>query len=156
MRGPKPPALALTPARQQALQALVNRPLTAQQIALRGRIVLLCAEGYNNSQIARLLACDIRLARLWRKRWLALQNTPDTEMSLTQRLSDAPRPGAPATISAEAYCQIMALACQPPAECGRPIAQWSARELAEEAVGQGFVERISPRQVGRFLKRCGH
>lgn len=156
MRGPKPPSLSLTPAQQQALQALVNRPSMAQQIALRGRIVLLCAEGHNNSQIARLLACDIRLARLWRQRWLALQDTPDTEMNLTQRLSDAPRPGAPATISAEAYCQIMALACQPPQDCGRPIAAWSARELAEEAVAQGIVERISPRQVGRFLKRGGH
>ncbi len=150
MRGPKPPSLSLTPTQQHALQALVNRPSTAQQIALRGRIVLLCAEGHNNSQIARLLACDIRLARLWRKRWRALQDTPDTEMSLTQRLADAPRPGAPATISAEAYCQIMAMACKLPADYGRPIAQWSARELAAEAVQQGIVECISPRQVGRF------
>lgn len=152
MRGPKPPSLTLTPAQQQALQTLVSRPSTAQQVALRGRIVLLCADGHNNSQIARLLACDIRLARLWRQRWRALQDTPDTEMSLTQRLSDAPRPGAPATISAEAYCQIMALACKPPDECGRPIAAWTARELADEAVLQGLVESISPRQVGRFLK----
>ena len=153
MRGPKPPSLILTPVQQQALQALVKRPSTAQQIALRGRIVLLAAEGHNNSQIAHRLGCDIRLARHWRNRWRDLQDTPEPELSVAQRLADAPRPGAPATISAEAYCQIMALACKPPEEYGRPIAQWTARELAAEAIAQGFVQCISPRQVGRFLKR---
>ena len=45
--------------------------------------------------------------------------------------ADAPRPGAPGKISAEAYCQIMAIACQPPENFGRPITHWTERELAD-------------------------
>lgn len=139
---------------QTELETLVRRHTTPQQIVLRARIVLLAHQGNNNQQIADQLGLSIHMARHWRNRWRVLQEKPLSELSVAQRLADAPRPGTPATISAEAYCQIMALACQPPQDCGRPIAQWSARELAEEAVAQGFVERISPRQVGRFLKRC--
>lgn len=149
---PKPQPLVLTDTVQDALTLLVRRHSTPQQIALRAQIVLLAHQGIRTPAIARQLGISLDMVRHWRHRWRALQDTPEAEMSLTQRLADAPRPGAPATISAEAYCQIMALACQPPEECGRPIAQWTARELAAEAIAQGFVESISPRQVGRFLK----
>jgi putative transposase len=69
-----------------------------------------------------------------------------------ERLQDAPRPGKPAIFSAEQWCQIMALACEPPEVSGRPISHWTPRELAAEAVNQGIVETISERHVGRFLK----
>jgi putative transposase len=49
----------------------------------------------------------------------------------------------------------MALACQPPENFARPITHWTERELADEAIQQGIVPTISPRQVGRFLKRSG-
>ena len=149
---PKPQPLVLTDTVQNELTRLVRRHSTPQQIALRAQIVLLAHQGVLNPVIARQLGISLDMVRHWRHRWLTLQETPDTERSLTQRLSDAPRPGAPATISAEAYCQIMALACKPPQECGRPIAQWTTRELAAEAIAQGIVAHISPRQVGRFLK----
>lgn len=152
MHGPRPVKPELNATVQTELEALVRRHTTPQQIVLRARIVLLAHQGNNNQQIAEQLGLSLHMARHWRRRWLALQERPLSELSVAQRLVDAPRPGTPATISAEAYCQIMALACQPPAECGRPIAQWTARELAAEAVQQGFVAHISPRQVGRFLK----
>lgn len=152
---PKPQPLVLTDALQNALDLLRRRHSTPQQIVVRAQIVLLAHQGLANQAIARQLDISLDMARHWRHRWLALQDVPLAELSVAQRLADAPRPGAPATISAEAYCQIRALACKPPADCGRPIAQWTARELAEEAVQQGVVPRISPRQVGRFLKRCG-
>jgi hypothetical protein len=69
-----------------------------------------------------------------------------------ERVQDAPRPGAPATFSAEQWCQIIALACEPPEASGRPISHWTPRELADEACKRGIVERISERHVGRFLK----
>lgn len=152
MRGPRPVKPELDTTLQTELEALVRRHTTPPQIVLRARIVLLAQQGANNQQIAEQLGLSIHMVRHWRNRWLALQERPLSELSVAQRLADAPRPGTPATISAEAYCQIMALACKPPADYGRPIAQWSARELAAEAVQQGIVQRISPRQVGRFLK----
>src|SRR5499426_981433 len=57
-----------------------------------------------------------------------------------------------ATVSAEQWCQIMALACEPPADSQRPISHWTPRELADEARKRGLVPTISERHVGRFLK----
>ena len=155
MRGPKPSPVVLDAEVEAALRAFVQRHATPQQSALRARIVLLAAQGANNSQIAGQLGIETDTARFWRARWLAVADQPLAELSLSKRFADAPRPGAPTRISAEALCQIMALACRPPGEVGRPITEWSARELADEVVAQGLVESISPRHVGRFLKRCG-
>lgn len=153
MRGRRPLALCLEEAFQHELEALVRRHTTPQQIVLRARIILLAHQEQNNQQIAQQLGIGVDMARHWRGRWIALQDIPLSECSVSARLADAPRPGAPAKISAEAYCQIMALACQPPDTFGRPITQWTQRELADEASQQQIVETISPRQVGRFLKR---
>jgi hypothetical protein len=71
---------------------------------------------------------------------------------VVERLQDAPRPGAPTTFRAEQWCQIIALACEPPEASGRPISHWTPRELADEARKRGIVETISERHVGRFLK----
>ena len=68
-------------------------------------------------------------------------------------LDDAPRSGAPLTFSAEAVAQIIALACEAPADSGRPVTHWTNEELADEAIKRGIVAKISPRSVGRFLKR---
>jgi hypothetical protein len=56
------------------------------------------------------------------------------------------------TFSDEQWCQIMALACEPPAVAERPISHWTPREVAAEAIKRGIVETIPERHVGRFLK----
>ena len=48
---------------------------------------------------------------------------------------------------------IVAIACEPVAESERPVTEWTARELADEAIKRGIVSSISTRQAGRFLKR---
>jgi putative transposase len=68
-------------------------------------------------------------------------------------LSDAPKPGAPARITPEQVCQVVALACKAPETAGRPISQWSAREIAAEIMDRGIIEHISPRHAARLLKR---
>jgi hypothetical protein len=70
-------------------------------------------------------------------------------------LADAPRSGAPATFTPEQVVLIVALACEDPRDCGRPITHWAAAELADEAIERGIVRSISPRSVGRFLGRGG-
>jgi putative transposase len=52
-------------------------------------------------------------------------------------------------------CQILALACEQPSGSGRPISQWSHRELADEIVRRGITDRISPRHASRLLKSGG-
>jgi putative transposase len=161
VRGPKPPIVELNDRERQGLENLVRRHSTPQQVAQRGRIILAAAAGFNNSQIARQLGLDVDTVRVWRNRWLGLQAasaSPDDPsagpaLSLEERLRDAPRPGAPARITPQQVCQIVALACQAPSESGRPISQWTSREVADEIIQQGIVEQISPRHAARLLKR---
>ena len=67
-------------------------------------------------------------------------------------LSDRPRPGVPNFFSVEQVVQIVALACETPEKSERTVSHWTAKELADEAVKRGIVEKVSPRSVGRFLK----
>lgn len=153
MRGPKPPTVELSDAERQALDELVRRHSTPQQIALRARIVLAAAEGKNNAQISRQLGVSLDMVRLWRKRWLALQSANLTDLPAVDRLSDAPRPGAPPRITDEQICQIIELACEAPERAGRPISQWTGREIADEIKRRGIVDQISERHAARLLKR---
>jgi putative transposase len=153
MPGPRAQALALDAQAREELQRLVRRHTTAQQIAQRGRIVLLADAGETNSEIARQLDLDVETVRAWRARWLALQAVSWADLSVEERLADLPRSGRKAEITAEQVCQIVALACEAPAESGRPITQWTGREIAEEIVRRGIVEKISPRHASRLLKR---
>ena len=153
MRGPKPPIIELTNAERQALDGLVRRHSTAQQVALRARIVLAAAEGKNNAQIARQLDVSIDMVRLWRERWLVLQPASLEDLPIADRLRDAPRPGRPSRITDEQVCQIVELACVAAERSGRPISQWTGREIAEEITGRGIVDQISGRHAARLVKR---
>jgi putative transposase len=55
--------------------------------------------------------------------------------------------------ASEQTCAIVAVACEAPEASGVPLSHWSASDLAREAVKRGLVPAISPRTVGRFLKR---
>jgi transposase len=153
MPGPKPPSVALTTEERGELEGLVRRHKTGQQLAERARIVLLAADGRNNSEIARELVLEPDTVRLWRQRWLAFAGVAVAEVPVDARLADAPRSGTPARITPEQVARIVALACEVPGESGRPISQWSTTELAEEIKRRGIVERISPRHAARLLKR---
>jgi len=153
MRGPKPPIVALSDEERGELEALVRGHQTAQQVALRARIILAAADGANNSQLARRLGIEADTARLWRTRWLALAPLPLAELRVAERLEDAPRPGGPCRITAEQVCRLTALACEAPAGSARPISQWTGREIADEAIQRGIVATISPRHAARLLKR---
>jgi transposase len=152
MRGPKPPAVALTAEERLELGALARRHSVGQQVALRGRIILAAAAGLNNRAIAGRLGLTVNTVRHWRRRWLGLRAIPLAELSVAERLADAPRSGAPVRITADQVCRIVALACEAPSESERPISQWTAREVADEAIRRGIVERISPRHAARLLK----
>ncbi len=145
--------ITLSDAERAGLEGLVRRHTTPQQIATRARIVLAAAAGQTNVQIVHHVSLSRESVRLWRDRWAAAQDIPLDEVRVTQRLTDAPRPGAPARITAEQVCQIVALACAAPVTAGRPISQWSSREIADEITARGIVATISPRHAARLLKR---
>jgi len=152
LRGPKPLPVELTDEQRDALNALLRRHATPQQIALRARIVLAAAEGQSNARIAQSCAVTLDTVRLWRSRWRAFQPIPRDDLSLEERLADAPRAGRTPRITAEQVGQIVALACEAPEPSERPITHGSGREIADEIVKRGIVDRISPRHAARRLK----
>lgn len=153
MKGPKPPVVNLGDAERLRLEKLIKAHSTEQQVVLRARIVLAASQGLNNAQIARELHITVDTARLWRERWLELAPIPLSELKIEERLQDLPRSGKPSVISADQMCQIAALACEKPEQSERPISQWSGREIADEIMKRGILERISPRHAARLLKR---
>ena len=160
MSGPPPVAISVSPQQRAVLERLLRQPSTPQALARRITIILAAAAGERNDPLAARLACSPNTIRRWRARWARAQ--PDLanvdhdqallSPLLAEVLADAPRPGVPATFSAEQIVQIMNLACTPPPDSGRPVYAWTPRELADEAEKRQIVASISPRSVGRFLK----
>jgi transposase len=147
MPGPQPPEVLLSEAERQDLHTLIRAHKTPQHHSFRAQIILQLAEGLNAPEVARRLGTTRKTVRRWRRHWLTRHNC-----AVPERLQDAERPGAPATFRAEQWCQIIALACEPPEASGRPISHWTPREIAAEAITRGIVPTISARHVGRFLQ----
>src|SRR3712207_6304900 len=78
--------LALTPEEPAELEELVRRRKTAQDLALRAKVVLRCAEGATNQAVAREVGVCAHTVGKWRERF--------AEHRL-EGLRDAPRSGAP-------------------------------------------------------------
>jgi len=146
-------AIVLNEQEQEQLLRLTKRRRSEQQVVLRARIVLAAAQGHSNVQIARELASNVDTVRLWRDRWAGLQGVDQETLSRGERLQDAPRPGVAPKFTAEQRCQMAALACEAPAKAGRPISQWTGREIADELQARGIVAQISPRHAARLLKK---
>ena len=164
MSGPKPTSVELTDEQRQILERLVRRETSPQRLVRRSRIVLEASNGLNNAQIGRRLSIERGTARTWRERWVdaapglvtaeeeGIGDKGLTEL-IEQVLADEPRPGTPGTFEPEQIAQIIAVACEDPQDCGRPVSHWTPRELTDEVIKRGIVVSISPRSVGRFLKR---
>lgn len=155
MPGPQPEPIEIGDQARQDLEKLAARHSTGQQKAQRARIILKAAEGKNNAEIARELQQSIDMVRLWRRRWNDLAPLALEDLSVAERLEDLPRPGAPPRLTADQLCQIEQLACEGPEKAGRPISQWTNREIADEIVARGIVNSLSPRHAGRLLKKGG-
>jgi len=164
MRGPLPPAVLLSDRLLAVVEHLTRCHTRPQRLVRRLTIVLAAASGLNNDQIARHLGIHRSTAQIWRLRWLAAATRLEAAVSagdddrllarlVADALDDAPRAGTPPTFSAEQVVQIVALACEPPPGSDRPVSHWTPHDVADEAVTRAIVASISPRSVGRFLKR---
>ena len=143
---------------------LLRKQTLPQRLARRIKIIVGLDEPKAIiKEVAEQLRISRNTVRLWRERWLEVEpylnqiqakGIKGRELTklLQQSVADAPRSGAPPIFTPEQFVQLMALACEDPLGSGRPISHWTTRELAEEAVKRGIVERISPRTVGRFLQ----
>ena len=153
MPGRKAKTIEISERVRETLEKLEARHTTGQQKAQRARIILKAAEGKNNTEIAKELTLSVDMVALWRERWLTLAAVGWDDLSVEERLEDLPRPGAPSGLSADQLCQIEQLACEAPEQAGRPISQWTGREIAEELMKRGIVAHISRRHAARLLKK---
>lgn len=157
-------AKVLISERQQKLLEEFSKSRTLGQcIAQRAMIILLGFAGMFNEDIAIQVGLNRTQVGIWRQRWRDAWDTlcvwectqpHRLREAILDVLADAPRPGTPATFTAEQVSQIVALACEAPKLSGRPIDHWTHRELRDEAIKRKIVENISVSQVGRFLKQA--
>lgn len=132
-KGRRPVAIILADDDRRTLQQWTRRPTTAQALALRARIVLACVDRHDDShrQIARDLAVHEATVGKWRKRF--------AEHGL-DGLADAPRPGAPRSISDDAVDRMIAKTLEATPD---DATHWSTRSMARAAgMSQTAVSRI--------------
>ncbi len=145
------------------LQELSRSRTVARGIVQRALIIVLGFQGMLNQQIASQVGLNRQQVGVWRQRWreawdsLCVWECTQTHRlreAILEVLSDSPRPGTPATFTAEQVTQIVALACESPKLSGRPIKRWTHRELRDEVIKRKIVTNISVAQVGRYLQQA--
>jgi hypothetical protein len=156
--------VVVTEKQHAILQQIAGAATSAVRHVQRAKIILEAFRGKLNEDIAAQVGLDRVQVGLWRRRWadsfaaLVAIECRETHAKLVQTikevLSDAPRSGAPCTFTAEQVTQILAVACEPPENSGRPINRWTHRELTEEVIQRGIVASISQSQVGSYLREA--
>jgi putative transposase len=159
--------LTLTPTQRKIVTDLVEAQRSAQCIVLRGNLILDCAKCGKMCQVASKHEVGRDTVRRWYQRWQSRQaeldrlETEHQTGTLSQTkyrreietlLSDAKRPGAPATFTEAEKQQIIAMATRQPEDEGVPVPHWSHEMLAQTVKERGIVKTISAAQIGRFLK----
>ncbi|MFN2555681.1 MAG: IS630 family transposase [Nitriliruptorales bacterium] len=130
-RGRPKAELVLTDEERETLERWARRPNSAQALALRCRIVLACAEGVPNYQVAQRLGVNQATVRKWRTRFIARR---------LEGLSDEPRPGAPRTITDDDVERVIIKTLE---ETPPDATHWSTRSMAKATgMSQSAVSRI--------------
>jgi len=130
-RGPKLAPLVLSTDERATLERWSRRRSSAQALALRCRIVLACAEGTSNTEVAERLGLSRPTVTKWRARFVAHR---------LEGLVDEPRPGAPRTITDEQVERVVVKTLE---ETPTDATHWSTREMARQTgMSQTSVRRI--------------
>ena len=160
------PRVQMTAPQRACLEQIARRQTSPQRLVRRAKILLALETGVTQCHVMRQMHLNRGTVQMWCRRWCALapklaqiETEEGSDKALTTMivgaLADHPRAGTPATFTAEQIVQIVAVACEDPADSGRPVSHWTPREVAEEVRKRGLIETISTRSVGRFLKSGG-
>ena len=127
---PKAP-LVLTEEERKTLENWTRRRKTAQALAMRSRLVLLCAEGLSNQEVARRLrVCGATVCK-WRGRFIRAR---------IDGLLDEPRPGAPRSITDGEVERVVTMTLE---TLPKNATHWSTRSMAAASgLSQTAVARI--------------
>jgi len=146
------------------LRRIAAATTTSVRLAGRAKIIIAAFMRLHNEDIALEIGLKRQQIGLWRRRWaesfeaLVAIECGETNAALShaisQVLSAALRSGAPFTFTGEQVTQILAVACEPVEDSGRPVNQQAHRELADEVVKRGIIPSISESQIGHFLQQA--
>jgi len=123
--------LTLSDDERLKLEQWARRPKSAQRLALRSRIVLACASGLANTQVAQQLRVTMPTVGKWRSRFLE---------DRLEGLVDEPRPGAPRSITDARVEEVITRTLESKPEAAT---HWSTRSLAKNmGLSQSAIGRI--------------
>src|SRR5215213_6571827 len=125
--------LLLTDDERAALQRWARRRKSAQALALRSRIVLACAEGLDNKQVAARERVTQQTVGKWRARFVQLR---------LDGLSDDPRPGRPPSVTAEQVEDVVVATLE---STPKNATHWSRAKMAQRS-------GLSKSTIGRIWK----
>ena len=128
--------LELTSDETEQLERWVRRRKSAQALALRSRIVLACATGLTNKEVAAQLGVSMPTVGKWRSRFVE---------SRLDGLVDEPRSGRKPTITAEQVEDVVVATLESTPE---HATHWSRKKMAERS-------GLSKSTIGRIWKGFG-
>ncbi|GAA4550640.1 hypothetical protein GCM10023175_41050 [Pseudonocardia xishanensis] len=123
--------LILTAQEREQLGRWAWRRKSSQALALRSRIVLACGDGMMNKDVAALVGCSAPTVTKWRSRFVAHR---------LDGLVDDPRPGRPATVTAEQVKDVVVATLE---STPRNATHWSRAKMAKRSgLSRSTIARI--------------
>jgi transposase len=123
--------VVLSDEERETLERWARRPKSSQALALRCRIVLECAKGGHNTEVAVRVGVGRDSVNKWRSRFQAQR---------LDGLHDEPRPGAPRTIGDDDVEQVIVKTLE---ETPPDATHWSTRSMAAATgMSQSAISRI--------------
>ena len=135
-RGRPTERVVVSPSERATLEQWTRRRTTAQGLSQRAQIVLCCAAGRTDTEIAGELRVTRQTVGRWRRRFQARR---------LDGLVDEPRPGAPRRLTDVIVERVIAETLE---TTPRDATHWSTRTLAKQV-------EVSPSAVGRIWRAFG-
>ena len=135
-RGRPKVVLTLTDAERKQLTRWSRRRKSTQALALRARIVLACAEGLSNKEVAARERVSQPTVGKWRARFVEAR---------LDGLVDDPRPGRPASVTAEQVEDVVVATLE---STPKNATHWSRASMAQRS-------GLSKSTIGRIWKAFG-
>ncbi|GAA4261466.1 IS630 family transposase [Dactylosporangium darangshiense] len=128
--------LVLSDEERATLLRWSRRAKSAQVVAMRAKIILVCAEGASNTDVATALGVHLSTVGKWRRRFLKER---------LDGLIDEQRPGRPASIALDRIEEVVVATLE---QTPRNATHWSRRSMADRS-------GLSKSTVGRIWREFG-